>query len=260
MRRSILAFAALGSLAVAACSPAEVVVTGQLEQPGATEDEGPETVMLSGMVVELIPFDRDVVFDSLEAAAESPEPEIPPDLLEAQEQIAEAQQEWQQSETRWNALRDTLQTLTAELDRYSPGEGQYQVLYQEWEDLEAQYQRVEGQQQQAFQVYDSLVKANLQRSEEVRIQRENWANEAFTGAEEIFTARMRESGRDMVVDTTSADGVARFTGMEAGEWWVHARYELPTTELYWNMPVTVEGGEVAEIRLTRENAEVRPNL
>lgn len=260
MRRSILAFAALGTLAAAACSPAEVVVTGQLEQPGAAEDEPPQTVALSGMVVELVPFDRDEVFDSLEAAASSPEPEIPPDLLEAQEQISEAQQEWQQLETRWNELRDTLQTLTEELDQYNPGEGRYQVLYREWEDLEAQYQRVDRQQQQAFQVYDSLVKANLQRSEEVRIQRENWANEAFADAGEIFTARIRQSGRDLHVDTTSADGVARFTGMEPGEWWVHARYELPTTELYWNVPVTVDRGEVAELRLTRENAEVRPNL
>ena len=48
--------------------------------------------------------------------------------------------------------------------------------------------------------------------------------------------------------------------MTAGNWWVHARQELPYSELYWNVPISVETGDPLQVRLTRENAQVRPKL
>jgi hypothetical protein len=48
-------------------------------------------------------------------------------------------------------------------------------------------------------------------------------------------------GLEVQYDTTSAQGVARFTGVKPGQWWVNARYERQFDELYWNVPVEVAG-------------------
>ena len=69
------------------------------------------------------------------------------------------------------------------------------------------------------------------------------------------------TGLDLAVDTTDASGVARGNLRVApGQYWVHARYELPYTELYWNVPIDVVRGEPIQVRLTRENAEERISL
>ncbi|MFN7133406.1 MAG: hypothetical protein ACK4N5_15105, partial [Myxococcales bacterium] len=68
-------------------------------------------------------------------------------------------------------------------------------------------------------------------------------DEAFADASAIFRERLRAVKLPMVVDTTDAGGLARFTGLKPGQYWIHARYDQPYTELYWNLPVTVERGE-----------------
>jgi hypothetical protein len=41
---------------------------------------------------------------------------------------------------------------------------------------------------------------------------------------------------------------------------VYARYELAYTELYWNVPIEVTGGEPTTVVLTRANADERIKL
>ncbi|MGD2069308.1 MAG: hypothetical protein PVI57_11590 [Gemmatimonadota bacterium] len=255
MKRFILSSVALGVVGLAACTPSEVVVTAEIEQA----PEGGATP-LENVIIELIPFDRDQVFDSLAAEAATPEPEIPAELVAAREEIAQARTEWQTLESRWNTLRDTLQSISDALEQYNRGEARYVTLYQDFQDMESEYNRVDRQVEGAFERYDSLSKASLEQSERVRIQRQNWADEAFAEVGDVFEAHLRASGRDLLADTTSADGIARFSGMGDGDWWVHARFETPNAELYWNVPISVPKGEVLEVRLTRDNAEERPNL
>jgi len=261
MRRSLFSLATGLAITLTACQPAQVVVTGEIEQQDPTSEAGTmRTVPLATMVVELIPFDRDVVFDSLTQAAETPEPEIPEELREAQVAIQEAQQRWQNLEARWNQLRDTLQTLNEELARYSRGEARYVALYREWEPLDQEYQRVDRQVSQAFEEFSELQAESFEQLEELRIQREDWAEVAFADVTTIFQERMDALGREIVVDTTSADGVTVFEEVPEGEWWVHARWQLPTVELYWNEPIQVAGGEVTEVMLDRASAEERRTL
>lgn len=261
MRRSLFSLATGLTIALSACSPAQVVVTGEIEQPDPTAEEGTmRTVPLSNMVVELVPFDRDVVFDSLTEAAETPEPEIPEELREAQVAIQEAQRRWQNLETRWNTLRDTLETLNEEIAQYSRGEARYIALYREWEPLDQEYQRVDRQVTEAFEEFSELQEESFAQLEELRIQRENWAEVAYADVPTIFQERMDELGRETMVDTTSADGVAVFEDVPDGEWWVHARWQLPTVELYWNEAIQVPGGEVTEVLLDRAKAEERTTL
>ncbi|NIR45769.1 MAG: hypothetical protein GWN51_14595 [Gemmatimonadetes bacterium] len=54
--------------------------------------------------------------------------------------------------------------------------------------------------------------------------------------------------------------MARFTGVESGQWWVNARYDRQFDELYWNVPIEVSSGETVQVELTEENAEVRQQM
>lgn len=259
MRRSLVLASSL-LLATAACGPSEVVVTIEIEVP-SPEGEGTVVRPLSDVEVQLIPFDRDEVFDSLTQAYGTPEPDVPQDLLERREAVQEAQAEWDEATRRWSTIRDTLQQLTEAMEQYSRGEAAYVALFREWQDWESQLGSAQREVDQTFAVFDSLQQGTIRESDSIRILQDNWADDAFAGIGEVFAAKQRETGLDWVVDTTDASGVARGNLMvEPGTYWVHARYELPYSELYWNEMITVEGGEPTTVRLTRENAEERIKL
>ena len=113
----------------------------------------------------------------------------------------------------------------------------------------------------AFDRFDELQRGTIRSSDSLRILQDAWADEAYAGVGQIFLAKQRESGLDLVYDTTDASGIARNNlRVKPGQYWVHARYELPYTELYWNVPIDVTKGEPVTIRLTRENAEERLKL
>lgn len=260
MRRRTLPFAMGLLLAVAACGPGEVVVTMEIETPNP-EGEGTRTTALSDVEVQLLPYDRDVIFDSLTQAFGTPEPEIPPELEAAREEVQAAQAEWDEHQRRWNTLRDTLQTLSTAMDQFSRGEARYVALFREWQDFDSELGQVEAQMNAAFDRFDSLQRGTIRASDSIRVLQDNWADEAYQGVGDIFLAKQRETGLDIAVDTTDANGVARGNlDVKPGQYWVHARYDLPYTELYWNVPIMVERGEPVLIELNRSNAEERPKL
>ena len=73
----------LGSVA---CSSPEVAVEAAMTQ-GATG----ETIALQDLPIRLLPYDRDAIFDSLTAEAETPEPEIPAALQQQRNEVIAAQ-------------------------------------------------------------------------------------------------------------------------------------------------------------------------
>lgn len=247
-------------LGAAACGPAEVVVTMEIEIDNP-DGEGQVVRPLSDVVVQLLPYDRDVVFDSLQSAFPTPEPAIPQELLDARERVAEAQARWQSTERRWNNLRDTLQKITTTMEQYSRGEARYVALFREFQEFESQLSRVERETQQAFNDFTSLQEGTIRQSDSIRILQENWADEAFAEAGAAFLAKQRASGLQAAVDTTDASGVARENlKVKPGQYWLHARYPLGYTELYWNIPLTVERGDPVQVRLDRSNAQERIRL
>lgn len=260
MKRRNLPFVMAMLLAAAACGPAEVVVTMEAEVDNP-EGEGMVTRPLADVEVQLLPYDRDAVFDSMSAAFGTPEPSIPQELIDAREAVAAAQAQWQAAERRWGTLRDTLQKITTTMEQYSRGESRYVALFREFQEFDSQLGRVERESKAAFEEFTRLQQATIRQSDSVRIMRENWGDEAFAGIGEVFLLKQRAAGLPAVADTTDASGVARNNlKVKPGQYWVHARYELPYTELYWNIPVTVERGEPVQVRLTRENAQERIKL
>ena len=73
----------------------------------------------------------------------------------------------------------------------------------------------------------------------------------------MVDALIEASGLEEAADTTGVDGGA-LVEVPPGQYWVHARYELPNDELYWNVPITVERGDPVVVRLSRANAIRRP--
>lgn len=259
MRRTLpLAFSLL--FAVAACGPAEVVVTMEIDVPNP-DGEGTMQLLLSDVEVQLIPFDRDAVFDSITTAYGTPEPEIPSELLERRAEVQAAQGEWDAATRRWATIRDTLQTLSEVLETLNRGSGDYVVLFREFNDWDSQLSAAEREQERTFAAFDELQQGTIRASDSVRVLQDNWADDAFADVGTVFTTKQRTLGLDWVMDTTDANGIARGGLMvKPGQYWVYARYEQAYTELYWNIPITVEGGEPMTVSLTRSNAQERVKL
>ena len=257
MKRSKFLPGLMGTALLFACSPTQVVITAEISQDGA--NQAGEPTPLADLEIRMFPYDRDGIFDSLTAAADTPEPAIPDSVLNAQNQVAAAQQAWRDLEARWNVLRDTLQTLSDELEGLSRGQAEYRVLFADFQDLDDEYGRVERQRDAAFGEFTSLQAGSMQAAEEIRMLREQWADDAFVGVDEAMLRHERESGLTTLYDTTDASGIADSFEARAGDYWVTARYELPYTELYWNVRVTI-GSEPVQIRLTEANATSRPKL
>ena len=258
MRRSWLALVLCGPLLAAACGPGQVAIVAEIDVPDP-EGEGTVTRPLAAQEIQLPPFDRDVVFDSLARAFPTQEPPIPDDLLALQDSIAKAQEEWMEEEARWAAGRDRQVRINEDMEGLSRGEARYVALYREFQDVEAQTNRAERAKDEAFQRFTDLQEGYIQRADSMRLIREGWEDEAFAPAGEIFLTRLRELGREMVVDTTDAAG-RTVVPVRPGKWWVHARYELPFVELYWNVPVEMERGDPVQVTLNRATAQQRPKL
>lgn len=252
-------FLALLSVAVpvglAACGQPEVVVEAAIPQEGAAEP-----LRLADLPVRLLPYDRDAIFDSLEAAFSEPEPQIPPEILAAQEQVQQAQTEWRAAEERWNTVRDSLRTLSERTQSLASqglrGTPQYQQAFQQFGRLEGEERQVKQRMDAAFARFDQIQRQTLAQVDSVRVVREAWAERAFADYDDIVAARLMELGVEELADTTNANGMVLFNVPE-GRWWIYARYTLPYEELYWNIPLELAGDSTL-IRLTPENAQRRP--
>jgi hypothetical protein len=260
MRRVVLTLAAAAVAAgIVACGGTDVVVLAEMESTAAAADEQ-ATVPLANLQVRLLPYDRDALFDSLAATHSAPEPQVPDTIFQLQQQVIEQQQEWQRALSRWSALRDSLETMSRRMQRLDRGSGEYFALFREFNDLADEVDRLDQQSNQAFQRFTTLQTRLNQEAREIQIQRELWADEAYAPIDSIIEVRVSERGRAEQVDTTGANGVARFRNVRPGNWWIYTRYDRQFDELYWNVPIQVERGEDVQLRLTEQNAEARPKL
>jgi len=258
-RRNLPLLAAL-LLGAAACGPVKLVVTAEIEIENP-EGEGMITRPLENLVIEVLPYDRDLVFDSLKQAYGTPEPPIPQSLHDARAEVSAASVRWQEAEQRWNILRDTLQKIRTAMDQYSRGQSQYNVLFREFQVFDRDLSSVEAESKRLFDEFTALQQATLHQADSLRAIQEAWSAEAYRDADAVFAAKLLESGHEVRADTTNSQGVASNTlFVKPGNYWVHARYDLPFTELYWNVPIEAKRGDPIQIRLTRQNAQERVKL
>jgi hypothetical protein len=259
MRRSWLFLILACPLFSAACGPVEVEVTAEIDVPDPESEGQMVTRAIAEAEIQLIPFNRDLVFDSLTIAFGTPEPEVPEDLLSAQREIAAAQAEWNAAEATWGNGRARLQEILDEMEPLHQAEPRYITLFREFQDVEAQVTRAERAKNQAFSRFTDLQAGYMQRADSMRFVRDQWADEAYASAFDVFALKLQESGREIVVDTTDARGYVQID-VPPGQWWVHAFYEQPSSELYWNIEITVVRGDGVRVLLNRETAKIRPIL
>jgi hypothetical protein len=257
MKRVLVMLFALVPLALSACGNPQVFVEASYTEEGAAERR-----LLADLPVRLLPYDRDAIFDSLEAAFAEPEPSIPPEVLQQQQVVQQAQTEWRRAEERWTTVRDSLRVLSDGLQRMQQqglrGTPQYRQAFEQFNRLDDEEDRVQAQMNQAFGRFDQLQRTALAQADSIRVVREAWAERAFSDFDRVVADRLRQSGREEMADTTNAQGVSRMR-VPAGRWWVYARYTLPFQELYWNIPIEVSGDSTG-IVLNEQNAQVRPVL
>ncbi len=240
------------ALLAAACGGANVNVV--VEIPGG-EGEGP--VPVSDLEVQLLPYDRDAVFDSLAAEAAEAEPQFPADLLAARDEVVAAQQEWRDAELEWQTLRDTAQTISQAMEGLNRSERAYRELFQQFGDMERALAQAERRQEQAFQRFQSMQAETMAGIEAVNVMRDEWADEAFAAFDSVRVRLIDETGLAPAFDTTGAEGSVQFV-VPPGRYWVHARQRRPYDEYYWNLEVTARRETPVELTLDADNAEMRP--
>jgi hypothetical protein len=247
----LLAVAATAGLV--ACGGAAVTVQASVERADGS------SIGLADLLVRLLPYDRDAVFRELEHAYGRPEPTLPDSLRAMQDAIGQAQGEWAGAETLWNAARDSLKRLSDRMAAMERATAAYAAAYREFLAQEAVVGRTQQVSRAAYARFQELQRRFSHQRDSVRLARGAWADAAFAGVDSAIAARKSEAGLREYADTTNGNGVAVFESVSQGQYWVHARHELPYEELYWNVPVTVNGDSVA-LQLNRQNAQVRPKL
>src|SRR5690606_16450595 len=131
MKRLVWMAAVATTATLSACGGSEVVVQAYTEQDG-------QPVPIAGMEVRALPYDRDLIFDSLRAAYPNPEPEIPADLTQLRDSIAVASQRVSEMNAAWAEGRDSLRILLESMQsiprsnpRYLPMFNRYNAMARE---------------------------------------------------------------------------------------------------------------------------------
>lgn len=204
--------------------------------------------------VEFLPYNRDSIFDALTRQASTPQPQVPEDLKAEKRQVADLSQQWHAAESAWSDKRDSLQKLSAELQKLDRRDPKYLPLYKQFNSLDAEVSTLDKRKKRLFASFDSLQKLTLNRSDSMRAVENTWEDQAFAPYDSIVDGLLKQRGKKIVADTTNDQGYA--TGDIKGDhWYVYARYTLPFEELYWNLRIDTIKADT--IKLTRKNAQVR---
>ncbi|MEJ2481659.1 MAG: hypothetical protein P8049_00650 [Gemmatimonadota bacterium] len=238
------------AILLTACGGSDLTVEVLRDSPqGAVPQENIE--------VGFYPFDRDSVFDALDAQASSPKPEIPADMASTFEEIRSLQAQYNAKNNEWAEGRDRLQNLSRELQGLDRRSRDYMQKYEEFGDLETQVNRLEREKVDLFEQFTGLQESVAVRVDSFRIARDSWEEAAYADYFDLEQDILKASKAEVFFDTTGAAGTVT-RSLPGGEWWVVARVPTPRGELYWN--VKVDPGAIDTLRLNSDNGEDRVRL
>ncbi len=216
-----------------------------------------EAEPVNDLEVQFLPFDRDSLFAAIIGQAATPEPAIPADLEEASLIEQELRDRWSAAESSWNNVRDSMRSITAQLDNLDDRSPQYRQLFDRFGDLEDREQALNRQRQAAFDEFSDMQQATQQRVDSICIVIDSWEEAAFAGYGDIEDDLLMALGREVLADTTDADGMA-WAPAAGGPWWIHARMNTAAGELYWN--VMIDEASSDTLRLVPGNADLRQGV
>ena len=238
--RWILAAAFLVGVSAACSTETELTIHARGENA-----EG-ETVPLSNVRLDVIPYDIDELYAELESESQ-------PGAEPSADAIRELSQRYQDACASYRATSDSIEAVqqraTAITDRTSP---EYNQAFQE-------YQNLVAREKQRFDECQSITDRYTEVRNEYREQRRTWEERAWP--EERFTAEESARIGEQPVQSveTGPDGTATLT-VPNGTWWILGTAPVPgsiSQQFRWNLRVEAEGGEQT-VELTSENAELEP--
>ena len=230
---------------VTACESASTHVRATV--PGL---DGKETPVPNLSLVAL-PYDRDSVLASLEAAA-APRPHT--------RRLDSLFAVWRDPFGRFatasfqaGGFRDSLTTLRRLLDSLPRNAPRYQELYAQFAMLTDSLAAAEQRGEPARKELDQLRRTLLPRIDSLRLEVTAWENSTF----QDYESRVKDlsTTRDPVPGVTDANGKASLK-LGTGRWWVYAwawDEGDPYSQWYWNVPVGTD-----TVRLDHKTGRKRP--
>jgi hypothetical protein len=214
--------------------------------------EGP--VPQSNIEVSMYPFDRDSVFDLLDAQAEVPRPAISADMQATFEESQRLGEEWRGREADWAEARDRLQRLSEQLERMDRRDPQYRRRFDEWNNIDREQSRLDRERKDLFEQYTEVQETINASIDSFKIVRDAWENEAYAGYFDMRDQLLAELGTEIFRDTTNSDGYVT-RKLPGGDWWVTTRIRVSGGEIVWNLEI--DPSQVDTLRLNSENGEER---
>lgn len=238
------AIAAVFAGALAACST-ETTLTIRAQ---GENTEG-QTVPLSNVALEIIPYDIDLLYEELEQESR---PGIPPPV----DTLSMLAQQYQDICTAYRATGDSIESVRQQAIEIARSQGETSEAYQQ---SFGQYQLLLERERERFDQCQELTDRytavrNAYRDARRGWEQKAWPEQAFSRAESL---RSRELPIQRV--ETDADGMATLT-VPNGTWWILGTAPVPgsiSQRYRWNARIEAGGGEQI-VDLTSENATLEP--
>ncbi|MBW3660729.1 MAG: hypothetical protein KY397_03745 [Gemmatimonadetes bacterium] len=237
-------FGALALVVVAACSTeTDLTILAQGENA-----EG-ETVPLSNIKLDIVPYDIDELYEELETTTQ---PGQPPEA----DSLRALAGTYQDACAAYRATSDSIETVRQRATDIRQREGEASDAYRS---AFQQYQTLVQREEQRFARCQDVTDAYTSVRNEYREARQAWEREAWP-PEEFATAESLRIG-EKPVQTVETDprGAATVT-VPNGDWWILGTGPVPgsiSQQYRWNVQIAAEGGRDT-IRLSSENAQLQP--
>lgn len=225
--------ALLASATIVGCEGARDVAV-RVSIPGADSSDTP----VSGVGLVALPYDRDSVLASLEAAARTPRP--PTDRLDSLfAGFRGPFTRYAGASLRLTQLRDSAEGLKARLDPLPRNAPDYARLYAALEGLSDTVTAAGREAETARGALDRARAQFVTESESLRAAVRHWEDSTYQGYDSIVRNLAARRRLEPLTDTTDARGWATFH-LKPGNWWIYGRsWDAgdPNAEWYWNVPV-----------------------
>jgi hypothetical protein len=208
-----------------------------------------QTVPLSNVALEIIPYDIDRLYEELEQESR---PGIPPPV----DTLSMLAQQFQDICTAYRSTGDSIETVRQQAIQIARNQGEATEAYkQAFEQYQALLEREKERFDECQELTDRYTEVrNTYREARRGWERNAWPEEALSRAESL---RVEELPIQRI--ETDADGMASLT-VPNGTWWILGTAPVPgsiSQRYRWNERIEAGGGDQI-VDLTSENATLEP--
>lgn len=242
VRTAVLAALAV-AMAAACSSETDLTIMAQGENAQG------ETVPLSNVQFDVIPYDIDQLYEELEAETQPGEPP-------AADSLRGLAGTYQSACASYRATSDSIEMVRQRATDIQRAEGEASDAYRA---AFAEYQALVQREEQRFDRCQQVTDAYTDVRNEYREERNAWEEQAWPADRFAAAESLKVGQQPIQTIETGPEGTASVT-VPGGEWWILGTAPVPgsiSQQYRWNVAVTAEGGSDT-VRLTGENAELEP--